>query len=168
MKKESSCSQERNENKKKFIENESYKDNIIINENIFSYSHEGYKNKTIISFNDLDINFHSSSDEDISLFEKKVEAEKLIMRRETDESISIDKILSLDNTNKEAQKVYLKIAVNLLEKESDYIKKEILFEKIEKAGIILSETDYNNEVINLPKQYQEKLIYRNYKKILIN
>ena len=47
-------------------------------------------------------------------------------------------------------------------------KKEILFEKIQKAGIILNEVDYNNEILKLPKKYQEKLIYRNYKKILIN
>ena len=162
---ESSYTQENKENQDNSKDTEINKENIIKIGNLFSYSNEGFKNKTI-SFSDLV--FNSRSEEDLSLFEKKEKAKKLMNERETYKSISIDEILSLDNTNKDAQKEYLRIAVNLLEKEYDFEKKEILFEKIQKAGIILNKDDYNEEILKLTKEYQEILIYQDYKNILIN
>lgn len=157
-------------NKGKAYDENSLKDNkeVETNEmkenNLFIFSNESFKNKSILK-DDSDITYYN---QDFTLFEKKDFAKELFERMAFDENISIEDILSYDNTNQKAQKKYLNLAVNLLLKENDSIKKLMLIEKIQKSSIILDENEYNQEIYKLPNELQDKVKYNNYKKILIN
>ena len=140
-------------------------------EPLFCYSNEGFKNASLLNYNFDKCSYFN--EEDLSLFEKREKCKQLVKKREVDLSISLDYILSLDNTNQDAQKEYLSIAVGLLmkkknEDDDDEKRKIILYEKIQKAGIILNEYDYNSEVSKLEEEHQKALKYIDYKKILIN
>jgi hypothetical protein len=96
----------------------------------------------------------------MSLFEKKEETENNL---ETN-IYSIEKLLLMDQTNKILQKKYLSIAIDLLNSEEDKEKIEILKEKIKKAGIILDEDVYKNEIIKIKNlELKKNFEYINYK-----
>ena len=131
-------------------------------------SNEGFKNKSIIDFKEMD--FYKKDFNNYSLFEKKKVAEKLIIEYSQESSkYSIDDLLFLDQTNKKIQNYYMKIAVNKLNSTENNEYKKILLEKIEKSGIIIDEKEYNE---NLSKIKDEKirkdLVYIKYKQSLID
>ena len=131
----------------------------------FKYSNEGYKNKSILS--EVEISYYPQND-NLTLFEKKDRAKELLQLREIDNNISIEDVLFYDDTNEEAQKEYLKTAVNILINEKLEEKKVLLYEKIFKSCIILKENEYNNEILRLPIEHQNQVKYINYKKVLIS
>ena len=143
---------------KKSIER-SFKEDILL------YSNENYKNKSALKD---DFQLSPFEDYDLTLFEKKQKAEELFIQMKKEHKISIEDILLYDNTNKVIQLEYLKIIVDILLKEKDKNKIELLTEKVNKAGIICDEKDYNKAISQLPYNYQEKVKYKNYKNILIN
>ena len=96
----------------------------------------------------------------MSLFEKKEETENNLEAN----IYSIEKLLLMDQTNKKLQKKYISIAIDLLNSEKDKAKIEILKEKIKKAGIILDEDVYNNEIIKIKNlELKKNFEYINYK-----
>ena len=91
----------------------------------------------------------------------------LFNKRESGQNIQLENLLELDNTNKKIQYEYLKLAVAKLLQENNQDKIKVLIEKINKAGIICDEEDYNNIIMNLPNKYKSEVTYVNYKKTLI-
>lgn len=137
------------------------------NVSIFTYSIENYKKQKIFT-DKFDLCACPFEDkEDLSLFERKVKAKELLEKRKK-ENIEIEEILEYDNTNKVIQLEYLILIVEKLLKEKEENKISVLMEKINKAGIICDEIDYNKAISILSDNYQSKVKYRNYKKILIN
>ena len=102
-----------------------------------------------------------------TLFEKKIIAEKRV--KEYSQEYSIDDLLYLDQTNKDIQNYHMKIAIDKLNLTENNEYKKILMEKIAKAGIIIDEKEYNE---NLKKIKDENIIknllYKNYKQSLID
>jgi hypothetical protein len=122
-------------------------------------SYEGFKNKALTE-DFKDIPYYLEESNKMSLFEKKEETENNL---ETN-IYSIEKLLLMDQTNKILQKKYLSIAIDLLNSEEDKEKIEILKEKIKKAGIILDEDVYNNEIIKIKNlELKKNFEYINYK-----
>ena len=155
--------------KEKGVENLSEDEEMEENENdLFTFSNENYKNEKILDekFDQIGEPFDDNYD-DISLFERKKLALELFIKRERGENVQIEKILELDNTNKKIQCEYIKIAVDKLIKENNEDKILILIEKINKAGIICDEQDYNKMIENIPEKYKSSVGYVNYKKTLI-
>lgn len=122
-------------------------------------SYEGFKNKAITEdFKDIPYYFEESNE--FSLFEKKEETENNL---ETN-IYSIEKLLLMDQTNKKLQKKYISIAIDLFNSEKEKEKIEILKEKIKKAGIILDEDVYNNEIIKIKNlEFNQNFEYINYR-----
>ena len=121
----------------------------IMQDNIFTYSNEGYKNEKILkeNFDSCDNLWEEKeNDKDLSLFEKKDKAKELFKMRQQNKNIPIEEILSYDNTDKKIQLEYLALVVNSLLKEEDSNRILILFEKINKAGVICDEKDYNQVI----------------------
>ena len=133
----------------------------------YIFSNEKYKTEKILEDNFQSINFLHENYE-ITLFEKKVKAIELFNKRKSDSNIQIEEVLSYDNTNKIIQLEYLNILVKNLLKENDQNKIPILLEKINKAGVICDEINYNQVVSILPEKFASKVKYKNYKKNLIN
>ena len=153
----------------KCVENMIEEETIQENENdVFTFSNESYKNQKLLDeiFNQIGAPFDDNYN-DISLFERKSLALELFNKRESDKNIQIENILELDNTNKKIQCEYLKLAVAKLLKENNQDKILILIEKINKAGIICDEQDYNNIIMQLPEKYKSGVGYVNYKNTLI-
>ena len=144
---------------KKMQENENY---------IFTYSNESYKNEKIMDEKlDLVGDPYEPNYDNVSLFERKKLALDLFNKRESGQNIQLENLLELDNTNKKIQYEYLKLAVAKLLQENNQDKIKVLIEKINKAGIICDEEDYNNVIMNLPNKYKSEVTYVNYKKTLI-
>ena len=139
--------------------------------NTFHFSNEIYKKHSILDsdFEKCNLNFKEEEEiYDISLFDKRTEAANLISINEDKDIYSIENILSYDNTNKNAQFQYLKLAVNELKKKDiNKDKKLVLIEKIYKAGIICDEVDYNKAIFGVSNEYASNIKYINYKKTLI-
>ena len=147
------------------IDKEKKSKEISCKKDIFIYSNENYKNKSALKDNFEITPFENY---DLTLFEKKKKAEELFIQMKKEHKISIEDILLYDNTNKIIQMEYLNIVLDILLKEKDKNRIELLTEKISKAGIICDEKDYNKAISRLPNDYQEKVKYKNYKNILIN
>ena len=155
--------------KQKDVDNLSENEEMEENENaLFTFSNENYKNEKILDekFDQISEPFNSNYD-DISLFERKKLALELFNKRQRGENVQIEKILELDNTNKKIQCEYLKLVVDKLLKENNKDKIFILIEKINKAGIICDEQDYNKMIEKIPEKYKSEIGYINYKKTLI-
>ncbi len=133
----------------------------------YTFSNENYKTEKVLEDNFQSINF-PLEDYGISLFKKKEKAIELFNKRKSDPNIQIEEVLSNDNTNKMIQLEYLNILVKNLLKEKDEDKISILLEKINKAGVICDEDNYNQVVSILPEKFASKVKYKNYKKNLIN
>ena len=131
-------------------------------------SNEGYKNKSIIDFKEIDS--YKKDYNDYSLFSKKKIAEELCKNFSKESNESIDDLLFLDETNKIIQNYHMQIAVEKLNSDLvDKPQKEILIEKIRKACIIINEKDFNENLKNINDQEIKKsLTYINYKQSLIN
>ena len=131
-------------------------------------SNEGYKNKSIIDFKEIDS--YKKDYNDYSLFSKKKIAEELCKKYSKESNESIDDLLFLDETNKIIQNYHMQIAVEKLNSDLvDKPQKEILIEKIKKACIIINEKDFNENLKNINDQEIKKsLTYINYKQSLIN
>ena len=129
----------------------------------FIFSNESYKKNTILdeNFECIDSFFEEY---DITLFDKKKKAVELFENKDKNIKFSIEDLLAYDNTNKKIQLEYLKLAVKILLKEKDSYKIEILIEKINKAGIICDEKDYNEAIADVSDKSSIK--YKNYKNIL--
>ena len=130
-------------------------------------SNEGYKNKSIIDFKEIDS--YKKDYNDYSLFSKKKIAEELCKKYSKESNESIDDLLFLDETNKIIQNYHMQIAVEKLNSDLvDKPQKEILIEKIKKACIIINEKDFNENLKNINDQEIKKsLTYINYKQSLI-
>ena len=137
---------------------QSFSDNQILNyQEELPVSQEGFKNKGII--NDFkDIPSYLDDLNDLTLFDKKEEAENNL---ETNK-YNIEQLLLMDQTNKKLQKEYISVAVKLFNSEKDETKIEILKEKIKKAGIILDEDVYKNEIKKI-SNYQKNFDYINFR-----
>ena len=69
-------------------------------------SNEGYKNRSIIDFKEIDS--YKKYFNDYSLFEKKLVAEKLVNEYKNENNqYSIEDLLYLDQTNKKIQNIYM-------------------------------------------------------------
>ena len=102
-------------------------------DNIFTYSNEGYKNEKILkeNFDSCDNLWEEKeNDKDLSLFERKDKAKELFKMRQQNKNIPIEEILSYDNTDKKIQLEYLTLVVDSLLKEEDSNRILILFEKL--------------------------------------
>ena len=133
-------------------------------------SNEGYKNKSIIDFKEIDS--YKKDYDDYSLFEKKLVAEKLVNEYKNENNqYSIEDLLYLDQTNKKIQNIYMQVAIdklNSIKKENnDYW--QILIEKINKASIIVDKNEFDKNTLMIKDgEIRKNLKYVNYKKSLMN
>ena len=138
-------------------------------EEIINISHEKYKHKKIIESPEIE-GFNSISSLEppspsISLFERK----KLVIDFMKENIYNVEDILEYDDTNIEVQKKYLKILINKLNNNKELEMTNILMEKIQKSGIILSRNDYEEEMKNIrDEKLKKNLSYIDYKESIIN
>ena len=155
----------RSKSKKKQPENTNLKEEKFEKSNTFT-SHEGYGKKNIINLISPDQTNFSILPEppsSMSLFERKEKAQEYF----EENKYNIEDLLNYDNTNKNIQKHYLKYAVTQLNKVNDLEMKNIIKEKIQKCGIILSKEEYEEEINFLNNHDKNDLPYINYKSNLI-
>ena len=131
-------------------------------------SNEGNKNKSIIDFTEIDS--YKKAYNNYSLFDKKKVAEKLCKNFSKESEYSIDDLLFLDETNKTIQNYHMQFAIEKLNSnQMDESQREILIEKIRKAGIVMDENEYNENIKRIKDEEIKKTVsYINYKKSLIN